>query len=267
MRTQVAIIGAGPAGLLLSHLLRLAGVGSVVLERRSREHCEQRIRAGVLEQGTVDTLIEAGLGERMQREGMVHHGIELLFERKRHRIDLTALTGGRAITVYGQHEAVCDMIASAVEHGQPLIFDVADVSLHDLSTDQPWVQFTHDGTVQRIDCDYVAGCDGFHGISRESIPTDALQTFERTPAGRLDLRHARVGIQQRLVLAFLLELRGVLIALALLLALPLLALLGRLRCGYDAKQPSIGCKDTQLPPRAFGGRNFAGQCPPVLGLA
>ena len=179
MRTQVAIIGAGPAGLLLSHLLRLAGVESVMLESRSREHCEHRIRAGVLEQGTVDTLDEAGLGARLRREGLVHHGIELLFERKRHRIDLTALTGGRAITVYGQHEVVCDMIAAAVEHQQQLYFDVSDVSLHDLTGDEPWVRFTHDGAVQRIDCDYVAGCDGFHGIARESIPADALQTFER----------------------------------------------------------------------------------------
>jgi len=179
MRTQVAIVGAGPAGLLLSHLLRLAGVESVVLESRSREYCEQRIRAGVLEQGTVDTLNEAGLGARMQREGLVHHGIELLFERKRHRIDLTTLTDGRAITVYGQHEVVCDMIAAAVEHGQPLYFNASDVSLHDLSTDKPWIQFTHDDAVQRIDCDYVAGCDGFHGIARDSIPADVLQTFER----------------------------------------------------------------------------------------
>jgi p-hydroxybenzoate 3-monooxygenase len=179
MRTQVAIVGAGPAGLLLSHLLRLAGVESVVLESRSREYCEQRVRAGVLEQGTVDTLIEAGLGERMQREGLVHHGIELLFEHKRHRIDLSALTGGRAITVYGQHEAVCDMIASAVGHQQPLYFNVSEVSLHDLGTEHPWVRFTHNGAVQRLDCDYMAGCDGFHGIARDSIPADALQTFER----------------------------------------------------------------------------------------
>jgi p-hydroxybenzoate 3-monooxygenase len=179
MRTQVVIIGAGPAGLLLSHLLRLAGVASVVLESRSREHCEQRIRAGVLEQGTVDTLTQAGLGSRMQREGLVHHGIELLFERTRHRIDLTALTGGRAITVYGQHEVVRDMIAAAIDHQQPLYFDVSAVSLHDLTTDKPWVQFAHEGIAQRIDCEFIAGCDGFHGISRDSIPAAALQTFER----------------------------------------------------------------------------------------
>ena len=179
MRTQVAIVGAGPAGLLLSHLLRIAGIESVVLETRSREYCEQRIRAGVLEQGTVDTLNEAGLGARMQREGLVHHGIELLFGRKRHRIDMTSLTGGRTITVYGQHEVVHDMIDAAIDHRQPLYFDVSDVSLHDVATSTPWVQFTHDGEMQRIDCDYIAGCDGFHGVSRASIPADVLQTFER----------------------------------------------------------------------------------------
>jgi p-hydroxybenzoate 3-monooxygenase len=179
MRTQIAIIGAGPAGLLLSHLLRIKGIESVVLETRSRDYCEQRIRAGVLEQGTVDTLNEAGLGGRMQREGLVHQGIELLFERERHRIDMSSLTEGRAITVYGQHEAVRDMIEAAVEFRQPLYFDVSEVSLHDGATHKPWVQFTHDGVTQRLDCDYIAGCDGFHGISRASIPADVLQTFER----------------------------------------------------------------------------------------
>jgi p-hydroxybenzoate 3-monooxygenase len=179
MRTQVAIIGAGPAGLLLSHLLRLQGIDSVVIEMRSRDYCENRIRAGVLEQGTVDTLNEAGLGERMQREGLLHHGIELLFERRRHRIDMTSLTGGRSITVYGQHEVVHDMIEAARQHGQSLFFDVSEVSLHDVKSDHPQVRYTHDGVQHTLDCDYIAGCDGFHGISRGAIPADVLRTFER----------------------------------------------------------------------------------------
>ena len=179
MRTQVAIIGAGPAGLLLSHLLRSQGIDSVIVEARSREYCENRIRAGVLEQGTVDTLNEAGLGARMQREGLVHHGIELLFGRELHRIDMTALTGGRSITVYSQHEVVRDLIAAAIEHEQKLYFDVEDVSIHDLQSAAPHVTFKHRGVEQRIDCDYVAGCDGFHGISRASIPADVLRTYER----------------------------------------------------------------------------------------
>ncbi|HVE05921.1 MAG TPA: 4-hydroxybenzoate 3-monooxygenase [Paraburkholderia sp.] len=179
MRTQVAVIGAGPAGLLLAHLLRLQGIDSIVLESRSREYCENRIRAGVLEQGTVDTLNEAGLGARMQREGLVHHGIELLFAQQRHRIDLTGLTGGRSITVYSQHEVVRDLIAAALEHEQPLYFEVADVTLHGIDSAAPAVRFTHRGVTQRIDCDYVAGCDGFHGVSRAAIPADVLQTFER----------------------------------------------------------------------------------------
>ena len=179
MRTQVAIVGAGPAGLLLSHLLRIQGIDCVVVEMRSREYCENRVRAGVLEQGTVDTLNEAGLGERMRNEGLVHHGIELLFDRRRHRIDMSKLTGGRAITVYGQHEVVRDLIAAADTHHHKLYFDVTDVSLHDVKTDHPSVRYTHDGVEHTIECDYVAGCDGFHGISRQAIPADVLRTYER----------------------------------------------------------------------------------------
>lgn len=180
MRTQVAIIGAGPAGLLLSHLLRLQGVDSILVEARSREYCENRIRAGVLEQGTVDTLNEAGLGERMRREGLEHHGIELLFDGRRHRIDLSGLTGGRAITVYSQHEVVRDLIAAGVRHRHPMHFEVTDVALHDVDSERPFVTFKHaDGRAERIDCDYIAGCDGFHGIARQTIPADRLNTFER----------------------------------------------------------------------------------------
>ncbi|MDR8038797.1 4-hydroxybenzoate 3-monooxygenase [Burkholderia cenocepacia] len=180
MRTQVAIIGAGPSGLLLSHLLRLQGVDSILVEARSREYCENRIRAGVLEQGTVDTLNEAGLGDRMRREGLEHHGIELLFDGQRHRIDLSELTGGRAITVYSQHEVVRDLIAAGVEHGHQMHFEVSDVALHDVESERPFVTFKHaDGRADRIDCDYIAGCDGFHGIARRTIPADRLNTFER----------------------------------------------------------------------------------------
>ncbi|KVR76287.1 4-hydroxybenzoate 3-monooxygenase [Burkholderia vietnamiensis] len=180
MRTQVAIIGAGPSGLLLSHLLRLQGVDSILVEARSREYCENRIRAGVLEQGTVDTLNEAGLGDRMRREGLEHHGIELLFSGQRHRIDLSGLTGGRAITVYSQHEVVRDLIAAGDTHGHQMHFDVSDVALHDVESDRPFVTFTHaDGCAERIDCDYIAGCDGFHGIARQTVPAEKLNTFER----------------------------------------------------------------------------------------
>ncbi|WJF91905.1 4-hydroxybenzoate 3-monooxygenase [Paraburkholderia bonniea] len=180
MRTQVAVIGAGPAGLLLAHLLRLQGVESVLIEARSREHCENRVRAGVLEQGTVDTLHEAGLGCRMRSEGLVHRGIELLFEHQRHRVDIAGLTGGRAITVYGQHEVVRDLLAAASREQQKMYFEVSEVALDGLKTGQPSVQFTHQGVRQQIDCDYIAGCDGFHGVSRAAIPSEVLRTYERT---------------------------------------------------------------------------------------
>jgi p-hydroxybenzoate 3-monooxygenase len=179
MRTQVAIVGAGPAGLLLGHLLHRAGIDNVIVERHDRRYAEERIRAGVLEQGTIDTLDEAGVGERMHREGLPHEGIELLFDRKRHRIDLTALSGGRAIVVYGQHEVVKDLIAARAESGRPLLFEASDVAVHDLDTDHPSVTCVHDGAEVTIDCDYVAGCDGFHGICRPAIPARALKTFDR----------------------------------------------------------------------------------------
>jgi p-hydroxybenzoate 3-monooxygenase len=179
MRTQVAIIGAGPAGLLLGHLLHRAGIDSVIVERHDRRYAEERIRAGVLEQGTVDTLDEAGVGARMHREGLPHDGIELLFDGVRHRIDLKGLSGGRSICVYGQHEVVKDLIAARVEAGRPLIFESTDVALHGLDADRPAVTFRAAGEDQRIDCDFIAGCDGFHGVSRGAVPDGVLKIFER----------------------------------------------------------------------------------------
>ena len=179
MRTQVGIVGAGPAGLMLAHLLQIAGIESVVLESRSREHVEQRIRAGVLEQGTVDLLNRAGVGERMRREGLVHRGIELQFEGERHRIPLSDLAGGRTIVVYGQTEVVKDLIAARLASGAPLHFEVEDVSVHGLDGERPSLQYEHEGRRQELECDVIAGCDGFHGICRASIPESVLRTFSR----------------------------------------------------------------------------------------
>jgi p-hydroxybenzoate 3-monooxygenase len=179
VRTQVAIIGAGPAGLLLSHLLHLRGISSVVLEARSRDYVQQRIRAGVLEQGTADTLVAAGVGDRMQREGMVHHGIEIRFGGTGHRIAFERLVPGRAITVYGQQEVVKDLIAARLAAGGRVIFEVADVTLDGLDTGSPEVSFTRDGRRQTLGSDFVAGCDGFHGVCRDAIPPGLLQYFER----------------------------------------------------------------------------------------
>ncbi len=179
MHTQVAIVGAGPAGLLLGHLLHLAGIDNVIVERHDRRYAEERIRAGVLEQGTIDTLDEAGVGERMHREGLPHEGIELLFDRKRHRIDLNALSGGRAIVVYGQHEVVKDLIAARAESGQALLWEASEVAIHGLDGERPTVTCLHAGERVEIACDYIAGCDGFHGICRPSIPEGALKVFDR----------------------------------------------------------------------------------------
>jgi p-hydroxybenzoate 3-monooxygenase len=180
LRTQVGIVGAGPGGLMLAHLLDRAGIASVVLERRSRAHVEQRVRAGVLEQGTVDLLRESGLGERMDREGLLHHGVELRFGGRGHRIDLTELTGGRCITVYGQQEVVKDLIAARLMRGGELRFEVERVSLHDLDTALPSIRWAEQGESFELQCDFIAGCDGSHGVSRPSIPGGVLTSFERS---------------------------------------------------------------------------------------
>ena len=179
MRTQVGIVGAGPAGLTLSHLLHREGIESVVLEDRSREYVEQRVRAGVLEQAIADLLVDAGAGERLGREGIVHHGIELQFDRERHRIPLSDLTGGRAIVVYGQTEVVKDLIRLRLDAGLPLLFDVSGVSVRDLESERPNVRFSHEGAEHVLECDVVAGCDGYHGVCRPSIPAGVLSEFSR----------------------------------------------------------------------------------------
>src|SRR5215467_16333161 len=178
MRTQVGIIGAGPAGLMLAHLLHLEGIESVVIEDRSREYVEARIRAGVLEQRTADLLAETGVGGRMQREGIVHHGIELQFDGERHRIAFDELTG-KSIVIYGQTEVVKDLIDARLESGSPLLFEVSDVSISDLRTDRPLLAFTHEGSRQELECDVIAGCDGFHGVCRPSIPDGVCTEFSR----------------------------------------------------------------------------------------
>jgi len=201
-RTQVAIVGAGPAGLTLAHLLHLEGIDSVVLEDRSREYVEARIRAGVLEQAIVDLLVEAGAGERLQREGLVHHGIELQFAGERHRIPLSDLAGGRAIVIYGQTEMVKDLIALRLATGGPLLFEVDNVSVHDLDTGRPVVRYRHDGREEELECDVIAGCDGFHGICRPSIPDGILSEFSREyPFGWLGILAAVAPSSDELVYA------------------------------------------------------------------
>ena len=180
MRTQVGIIGAGPAGLLLAHLLHLRGIESVVLETRSREYVETRVRAGLLEQGTVDLMERTGVGERMRREGLVHHGIALRFGGRNHRIDFDALTGGKGVTVYGQQEVVKDLIAARLAGGGDILFEVRDVSVAGFEGSAPRIRFTDaDGNAREIACDFIAGCDGFHGICRPSFPAGVLSVFER----------------------------------------------------------------------------------------
>ena len=180
MHTTVGIIGGGPAGLLLARLLHLAGIDSVVLESRDRAYVEQRQRAGILEQTTVDALRAAGAGARMDREGLVHHGVELRFDGRAHRIDLAALTGGRSVMLYAQTEVVKDLVALHLAEGGPLLFGAHVRAVEYADTDRPAVRYTHQGREQVLTCDYVVGCDGFHGVAKQAVPAGELRTYERT---------------------------------------------------------------------------------------
>jgi p-hydroxybenzoate 3-monooxygenase len=186
-RTQVAIVGAGPSGLLLSQLLHLNGIDSVVLERQTRDRVAGRIRAGVLEQGTVDLLSEAKVGERMFRERLVHDGFSLGFEDRNFRVDLKALTGS-AVSVYGQTEVTKDLLDARVESGATVIFEAGDVTVEGIGDAHPTVRYAHGGRTHELVCDFVAGCDGYHGVCRRSVPQESLQTFERVyPFGWLGI--------------------------------------------------------------------------------
>jgi p-hydroxybenzoate 3-monooxygenase len=178
VRTQVAIVGAGPAGLMLGQLLARAGIESVVLESRSRDYVEHRIRAGVLEHASVELLREAGVGERMDRDGIVHGGIHLQFDGERHHVPFQELASS-VIVIYGQTEVVKDLIGARLAAGLPLLFEAEAVAVHDIESERPRVEFVHDGDRRQLECDVVAGCDGFHGVCREAMPDGVLKTFSR----------------------------------------------------------------------------------------
>ena len=187
-RVQVLIIGSGPAGLLLGQLLHNIGVETLILERQSQEYVLSRIRAGVLEQGTTDLLELAGCGERMRVEGIIHSGFDLAFDGQRYRIDLQEMSGGKTMMVYGQTEVTKDLMNHRLATNGITIYEAQDVQPHDFNTNQPWVSYKKDGVEHRVDCDFIAGCDGFHGISRASVPDQAIEIYEKVyPFGWLGI--------------------------------------------------------------------------------
>ncbi len=198
-KVQVAIVGAGPSGLLLGRLLDLAGVSFVILERQTRAYVEARIRAGVLEQGSVDLLDQAGVGGRMHREGLVHEGVELAFSGRRARIDFKGLTGG-VVTIYGQTEITKDLNEAHAQAGSQILYECEDVGLHDLESPAPRVRFVHDGGINELGCEIVAGCDGYHGVTRQSIPASQRREFERIyPFGWLGVLSDTPPISEELI--------------------------------------------------------------------
>lgn len=203
VNTQVGIIGAGPAGLLLGHLLHLNHIDSVIIENRSRDYVIERVRAGVLEQGTVDMMIAMGVGERLRREGLRHDGLYLSFEGRRHHINMAELTGGKAITVYGQNEVVKDLIDARIATGRTLHFEVDDVSVDALDSERPVIRFVHAGRPEELRCDFIAGCDGFHGICRPSIPENKMTLYERVyPFGWLGILAEAAPSSEELVYTY-----------------------------------------------------------------
>jgi p-hydroxybenzoate 3-monooxygenase len=199
MRTQVVIIGAGPAGLLLGQLLQKHGIDNVILEQRSGEYVLSRVRAGLIEEGTVGLLERAGVGARLHREGLVHEGIEISFGGDRHRIDFRKLTG-KAVTVYGQTEITRDLMEARSATGAPTHYEAPAVSLHDITSERPRVRYRKDGAQVEIECDFIAGCDGFHGVSRQTIPEAAIRTYERAyPFGWLGILSETSPVSRELI--------------------------------------------------------------------
>ena len=202
LKTQVAIIGAGPSGLLLGQLLHNAGIQTLVLERQSADYVQGRIRAGVLEQGMVDLLREAGVSQRMDAEGLVHDGFDIALNGQLTSIDLKALTGGQSVMIYGQTEVTRDLMAARAAAGAITLYEASNVQPHDLKSEQPWLTFEHEGQACRLECDYIAGCDGFHGVARQSIPAQALKVFERVyPFGWLGVLADTPPVHAELVYA------------------------------------------------------------------